>query len=113
MPFAPFHFFAAVKANVFPLPSRFDALTIDAASGGLGLAALTLTLQLPQRLHQPCPHPRTPPAFEIGVDHVPLAEVQRQHAPLTTRLKEVPNPIDDTPPVARRTPWAAWSPLPG
>src|SRR5262249_48099507 len=107
MPFAPFHFFAAVKADFFPWPSRFDALTIDAASGGLGLAALTWTLQLPQRLPQPCPHPRTPPAFAIGVDRVPLAEVQRQLAPLTTRLKEGQKPIDDAPQVARRTPWAA------
>src|SRR5215510_13199174 len=113
MALAPLDLLVAVEAHRAPLCRRLNALAIDAAGRGLGLAPLAPALQAPQRRHQPSPYPCPPPTFEIGVNRAPLAEVLGHPAPLTTSLEEVQNPIKDAPPVTRRTPRAAGAPFAG
>src|SRR5207248_4825151 len=99
----------AVEPHGAPLGSGLDALAIDTAGRGLGLAPLPPALPLPQLCHQAGPQAGTPPGAEVPIDGIPMPEVDGQHAPLAARLGDIENPIEDAPQLigrAARPPWA-------
>ncbi len=66
MTLAPFDFLVAIIANGFVLPRRFDALRVNTAGRGLGLASLQAPLQLAQGFDQTRPDALFSPASGRG-----------------------------------------------
>src|SRR5262249_11458310 len=112
MAFAAFDLFAPIKADLRSLGGRLDALTVHTARRRLRLPPLAATLALPQSVHQLGPHSGLSPRLEIRIDRIPLAELPRQHAPLTARLEQIPDPIEHLAQVARRAPGTSRAPFP-
>src|ERR671925_259632 len=104
MAFSPLYFLVPVKANVLPLRRRLDALAIGAARRWFGQATLALAFPLAQRIHDPRPDPGTPPAAKVAVDRLPRSKLFGAHAPLTARLGDVKNAMDDAAAVHRLPP---------
>src|SRR5262245_47867768 len=111
MPFAPFDFFVPIKANILVLGRGLDALAIGTACGRFGQTALALPFPPAQRVHQLRPEPLTPPAPEIAIDGVPIAQVGGHHAPLAPGFVDVENTINDASECQGLPSWTAGTPL--
>src|SRR5215475_14205658 len=100
MPLAPFDLLVAIKPNVLALRRRFDALRVNATSGGFRLSTQTASLPLAQHLHQTRPDALASPPLEVAIDRTPVPKLLGKHPPLAARLIEVQNAVDDPPHVA-------------
>ncbi len=84
-----------------------DALTVDAAGRGGGLAALPLSLLPVERHHHLLPDPLLALVVEVPIDRLPAAKLLGQHPPLTAGLGHVEKAVDDGAPL---TGWSSPTP---
>lgn len=93
MPFAPFAFLVAIKANVFSLRRCLDTLAIGTARRRCRETTLALPFPPAQRVHDTPPHPRQPSASTVAIDGMLIAEIRGHPAPLAPRLVDIEMPL--------------------
>src|SRR5262245_43037507 len=107
---AAFYLFPAIVA---PLPAQFcglDALTVEAARGGVLRATRFLAHPGPQGGMQPWPVPAVAPLAEIPVHTGPLRILMRQHTPLDAPGDDIENGMNHRPHIefAVASTWLGW-----
>ena len=92
--FAAFDLFAAVVPTLPAQLRGFDALTIQAARGGGGVAALLLTHLGTQGVVETLPVPAVTPLVEIPVHALPLGIRMGEHTPFDAPIDNIEESID-------------------
>jgi len=90
--------------GAFIIPFRSFQLRAIASDG---MAWEHVSVSLPNR----CPDPLAPPAANIAIDRVGIADIRRDHVPLASRLIDIENPIHDEAEVHRLPAWSARGPF--
>jgi hypothetical protein len=100
MPFAALSFFPTIIAS-FPTQFRgLNALPVEAACGGVLVAALCLAHAEPQGVMSPLPVPAVAPWAAISVYTGPLGILMGKHTPLHAPVDDIENGIDHRPHIA-------------
>ena len=94
MPLASLHFLTRIIATHPGQLRRFDALTIEDASGGMLMATCTLAYLGPQRLVTPTPRAIIAKRAKVAIDALPGRILSWQHPPVTPRDGQIQDRID-------------------